>query len=357
VSPQAWQKTGRACAIVLAVAMVPLYIYSASRPPSYDAQHGYLPMAKSIRHFEPLHNRDGQPIATWPPAWPLVLAVLGNRHLASLAMLAGIGLVVLQARGAWMLCLVIASNTVLLHWAAVTTSEPAFVLFVVAACRAMEARRTVPTALAVGMAALTRYVGVCLLPLGAVFLWKKGWRQALLYAVIAVLPLACWVARNVAIFGLSGCFGPRAPSEVNLVEAVLAMPDRLAVVCLGPLSRYSILHVPALVVLGGLMVIAWRAWRGPWLWCALLLLAAAAYGESAARVYPSARYAVPALIPLTFYVWDGIRLRLRPTGHAGGGAAPVTPGSRVDRPLGPATMRASGAGQGNRPDGNPVQEG
>ncbi len=173
----------------------------------------------------------GQPMATWPPLFPLLLAAggwVGIEPLATGRWINAIafGLTILAA-GCWLrsnlrsrlLALAatgaIAASLPLSHWASHLLTEPLFVLFTLLALMQLAAflhrgGRTLLLWAAVftALAALTRYPGVVLIGVGVLVLLVRRapplaarLKHAIAFGVVSSIPLAGVLTLNWAISG------------------------------------------------------------------------------------------------------------------------------------------------------------
>ena len=151
----------------------------------------------------------------WPPLYPLTLALFTNAQNAAQWLnaacyalsvtltlyalktrLSGAGIAILGA------ALILSPALQYVHqWA---WSEPAFIALVAAwfALLLTDVRKHVVLfALVTALACLQRYSGVLFIPLGvfALALYRVHWKRIAVYIVIAGVPLALWMLRNVAL--------------------------------------------------------------------------------------------------------------------------------------------------------------
>lgn len=152
----------------------------------------------------------------WPPLYPLTLALFADAQTATqwlnaacYALSVMLTLYALESRlhqGAGIAilgaALILSPALQYVHqWA---WSEPAFIALVTAwfALLLTDVRKHVVLfALATALACLQRYSGVLLIPLGvfALVLYRVHWKRIAVYVVIAGVPLALWMLRNVAL--------------------------------------------------------------------------------------------------------------------------------------------------------------
>lgn len=170
---------------------------------------------KPITHFPPLYSMVLAGLAL--PGWDAVDAARG---LAVVLMGVNTALVaVLSWRSAqrpWagvVGALLFGLNPLFLDVGSWAMAEPLFLALISATFLALvaaeggPARRAVLPGLLAGLACLTRYAGVAAIVAGlGFFLWpqperRPAWRHAASYFTAAVLPVAAWMARNIAVSG------------------------------------------------------------------------------------------------------------------------------------------------------------
>lgn len=175
----------------------------------------------------------GAPTNDYPPAYPLIIAVVGLSNngdvLGSVRLLGvllyGINLVLfgsavhmcsgrsLSATACAIFVFLSSTSVMTVH--TMVWSEPLFIAFTLAAFVLLSLHILRPTtllllttSLMVGFAVATRYAGVALLPTMASALlllgdrsMKQKARDAFLSSIVASLPLAAWLIRNLATIG------------------------------------------------------------------------------------------------------------------------------------------------------------
>lgn len=252
----------------------------------------------------------GTPLLLWPPLYPLVLA--------GLSLLTGLGTfdvgwylnVGLLAANIW-LCgwllylifrdkpyyaafgaLVVLLSRSLLRIHANVASEPLFetfvLLFLIAAAEFLKSGGAAPLwtlFVLAGLATLQRYLGVVVIGVGLVVVYRKlgfsGWRRAVLPALASVIPIAAWaLLHNYPISGT--LFGPRDLGEMLPLENISLSLTKILwwfVPRFGFLD-YLVLHpwIPLLAI--ALVILAvnrrtdWRLWlqalSDPYVWPGLL---------------------------------------------------------------------------------------
>jgi hypothetical protein len=211
----------------------------------------YMAAAENLAAGRGLLSMDGTPITLWPPLYPATLALLlrlFNGDVLVSARVINIVLAVLvvlltgvyarqlrigpvfglgaAAMTAWAYPIV---ATRIMAW-----TEPPFVFFVLLSLMALTHYIThrqrgalLLFAIATALAAITRYVGVVLIPIGIlVYLaysqgrWATRLATALALTAIAATPLALVLARNWLVSGT--LMGSRHPPSLTLLQNVTA---------------------------------------------------------------------------------------------------------------------------------------
>lgn len=197
----------------------------------------YLSAAEHLAAGRGLVSFDGEPLVAWAPLYPALLAVAGWIGLSPLdvaragnalaagltAALAAVWLSACTVTRPWLLggTLAVALSPVLLYTAAFVWSEALFAAFVLGALTTLGHRegKSVPwlSVTLAALAALTRYAGVAVALAGAMALLLGGardrrgrLRQAAIYLVASLAPVALWLVRNHLTHGTAA--GVRAPS-------------------------------------------------------------------------------------------------------------------------------------------------
>lgn len=327
----------------------------------------YFAAARNLLAGEGFTRYTGDPFVLWPPLFPALIAALigladlAGRNLHLLDALRVINALTVAAtviaagllwrrflRSAWLAALAtlaIALGYPLLYVAAFAWSEPLFILLGLLALIALDRHLAAPrdrtlfaAAILASLAALQRYTGAMLIVAGALMLvllalrvpLRRRLRDAALFAGVAALPLALWLAHNQARAGT--LTGERAPSARTLPANVRAVYD-LTVTWLTP-ERLGVGYQAAGLIAGGALALGFvvliaRERRGALRWLAglralLLMLFAALYAAfvviSAARVQYDPldeRLLAPLYVPtigLAFAVLDGAVSWLRVRG-------------------------------------------
>ena len=237
----------------LALALLPVFLalYAtqplglAISPDSVD----YLSAARSLGLGRGFVGYTGEQMTSWPPLFPVLLALfqqlglspLGAARLLNAALwgvttlLAAVWIasVTRSVLLASLAALWIALSPMLLYYASMLWSEPLFVALVVAALYALTRclaapnwARVILAALLAGAAAQQRYAGgiaVIVGTFGLVFLrrdvaFARRMPAAFVYGLIASVPTAIWLARNLRISGT--LTGERLPSIFGYREIV-----------------------------------------------------------------------------------------------------------------------------------------
>jgi len=275
--------------LVLALLPVFLALYAtwplglAISPDSVD----YLAAARNLGLGRGFVGYTGEQMTSWPPLFPAILALFEKMGFSALgaarvlnALLWG-GTTLLAAKWiasvtrstvpAFLAALWIALSPMLLYYATMLWSEPLFVALVVAALYALTRCLAVPSwtnvivaAVLAGAAAQQRYAGgiaVIVGTFGLVFLRRdaaflRRLPAAFVYGLIASVPTAIWLARNLRISGtltgerLPSIFGAReivAQSLSSIGETVL--PSRLQALneAAGAILLLAVVGAPLLV--------------------------------------------------------------------------------------------------------------
>ena len=307
----------------------------------------YVSAARSVLAGEGFFTFDGLPLTTWPPGFPLVLALASGMGIVDPAVVVGPvnvaahGLTVfvvgnylrqrLESRPltAWA-CLAVALSTPLVDVASRTLVGPLFILSTTLALTQTHRLLTHGDKSALLMAALfsafawqLRYLGVALpMVVGLCLLSQRGasWplraKRLTIYSAIVALPMGLWALRNYLLAGEP--LGPRPwgyedpwrfLSETTV--AVLAWldfdlplaPERDSLVF--PLHTFVLLSL--LASTGGL--VAWTRqpgcapfdWRPCWLFGGFALAYFAALNIASIGAHPDSfqdRYVAPLCVPI-----------------------------------------------------------
>jgi 4-amino-4-deoxy-L-arabinose transferase-like glycosyltransferase len=242
------------------------------------------------------------PMSVWPPVYPVTITLLAALGLdvAAAARIIALAAFGLSALLVWWLAnalygarAAMVSATLLAVWPAMTRvatnawSESLFVLCLLASValtfQAIRPRRlsgglaAALGGLVMGTAALTRYAALPLIPWGAVLVlvlvqdtrWRARVVRAAVWGIMAGLPVAAWLARNVAVTGgLIGAgrqrddLGPLyhivfasrtvVSDLLGLVARVLVVPEWVG------LEAERMMALVLLVVAGGIVVLVRR---------------------------------------------------------------------------------------------------
>lgn len=228
----------------------------------------YLHAAQTLRAGLGLRNLDfGNPVtqaisgppdalfATWPPLYPVVLALLGADLHAARIMNAGglwlsliLGWVLLRrfaihaavCIGAMVACALFMNDAqrTFLTASSETLFIPLFWAWIIAATHLRHPRDVLLMALLGTAAALTRYIGIPLLALSALRIaGVRGWWDALAYACLPGMALTWWLTRNFYTYGR--LTGHSQPGDYNLsvtlqhMTGVLIQWTQLLILCAG----------------------------------------------------------------------------------------------------------------------------
>lgn len=189
---------------------------------------GYLHAADTLRAgqglldadnpFTPTINEDGRPYATWPPLYPVVLAVFGGGLEAArpiniicmwLTLTLGYilmrryGQPVLVAAGLCVGFVIFITDGQLLFQTPLSESLflPLWLTWLIVLPASRDNRTIVLSAVLNGLFAITRYIGVPFILAGMLYVgWQRGMRAAAAYGVIAGTPIALWCLRNYGYY-------------------------------------------------------------------------------------------------------------------------------------------------------------
>ncbi len=188
--------------------------------------------------------------------------------------------------------------------------------------------RLAALALMAGLASITRYIGVELILLGAILIGFRQWkdhsawdrarwntllREAGVFFLLSLLPLAAWMARNLLLTGLA--FGPRAAPRWTVAENLAALGSGLEF-WVRPLPLWGGLALLAAAALAGELLSRSAkqrlsrpmiGFRSPYAWPALLygllylpLLVASQMSTAVTRI--DQRLLAPAYFPFVMAV-------------------------------------------------------
>lgn len=205
----------------------------------------YFSTAANLVRGEGFLQHDGNPYASWPPLYPMLLAAglkvgLACETTALLINMLSVALL-LFFLSRWMLQNLRhrfvahwASLVILLHFALWDVAlhawtEPLFnllaILFLIQLPKTVKEDRwasLLGLALLASTAWFLRYVGVTLVATGGLFIlfassqsWPKRLSRAAVFGVIAATPTAIWMIRNLQVMGQMA--GERSPSAFGLV--------------------------------------------------------------------------------------------------------------------------------------------
>ncbi|MCX6844028.1 MAG: hypothetical protein NTX53_17325 [candidate division WOR-3 bacterium] len=273
----------RAAVAILALAGAGLVLLSTAKYGagiSPDSVY-YLDVARNLVSGKGLVFHTGAPLVSWPPLYPMLLALIGFAtgldpavfaHLVNAALFALV--IYLSARlfrtgfrqnatySVMGVCAVLLSIP-LSELYAMAWSECLFIpfvlLYLVSAQCYWDSGSMLSLAvmiLSTALACLTRYSGVALVPAGVLtpmlatgVNFKARFARAFAFAVLSLAPLGLWLLRN---HQLTGTFaGPRGPSTSSITNNVI--------LCVEPmLSWYLFGLISELVVLAWIAVLTIR---------------------------------------------------------------------------------------------------
>lgn len=203
----------------------------------------YLSAADSLAHGRGLTLFDGSPMVLWPPLYPALLGLFSLllKPMAAAKVINGLCLAgTIVAGWSWtrrvfdrttgmVTAFGIAFSTVM-TMSFMAWSEPLFIMLTVAGLAALDHHRStgeglIRAAIFIGLAALTRYLGVAVIAAGAVLVFfgppgVERRREVASFMIVSAAPLVVWLSRNWIV--ARTLTGPRLPSDVELVSALAA---------------------------------------------------------------------------------------------------------------------------------------
>lgn len=169
--------------------------------------------------------------ASFPPLYPLLVSLfpdllLGAKilNIVSLAFTAFLTIRLLEPD--WLTGILIGAVIVLspayplVH--AYAWSEPIFIAMIALFFYGIKQKSPIIVAVSAGIACLERYIGVALIPVGLIAVWRMRPRMRLsipLYLIGSVMPVGIWIIRNVALG--QGPMGFRHPPTITWWQAVV----------------------------------------------------------------------------------------------------------------------------------------
>jgi len=280
--------------MALGLAGVALRIWDTSLygPGIHSDSTVYLSAAKSLAAGSGYRDFSGAQLTIFPPVFPAIVAIISlfgfdivtaARYVnagvfGGLVTIFGVAMfatVRLRSLAAVATVTVLASPS-LAYVTAYATSEPIYLLFsfiylrlLATALSTANFRPLLWAAFVAALCVMTRYVGVTLIATGGLLLLVQPhigfWfriRRGLIFGVLAALPLAAWLLRNMLIKG--NLAGTRLPSKATLSESIDQVTDTLASWLLPGVDLSnglaSWLVAVALIVLAGMLIFAfWQA--------------------------------------------------------------------------------------------------
>jgi 4-amino-4-deoxy-L-arabinose transferase-like glycosyltransferase len=336
----------RAAVVAAAAVAVALTLIATARygPGTEPDSVTYLAAAHHLRAGQGFADIDGSPLTLFPPVFPAAVAALEWFGLAPLtaarllnAAMFGV-LVVLAAMWARrisgsaalgaVVAVIVAISTPMVAMASSALTEPVGIVAVVACLMLLtevmqtgRARFAGLAGAAAAVACLTRYASVVLFPVGAVVLlarpgpWKARIRWLAIFLAAGVIPVAAWLARNVAAAGNATGDG-RGTSALtwftslkltlaavgawvlpgSAPETVRALAGAALAVGVAAVLGTDCAHVPAHSLPGNADTRA-----GPALPLAVFVVlgvASVGYFEATMAIDPPARFLLPVFVPL-----------------------------------------------------------
>ena len=329
----------------------------------------YVSVARSLAAGDGFTEFGGEPLAAWPPLYPLLLAApalagadpLGaagpiNAALAGLAIFAGARWLARRLEARWLALwggLALALAPPLAWMASWAMSEPLFILLTLLALMRAEAYLREGDAPALRQAAaltalacLTRWAGVPIVAAVVPLLVLRPGvplpsrlRRAALYAAIALAPLGLWMARNLWLTGEAIAYSqPTETPPGEIAAAILGAAGRW--LAPGPTAEPAGLVPRALAaalllaLAAAVALLAARRGGGPWRrrvpflvfgGFAVAYFACYAAGARGSSYVPTAafhRYLAPALPALLLALALGLDALLARARERAAGAAP-----------------------------------
>ena len=289
----------------------------------------YLAAAHHLRIGQGFADIDGSPLTLFPPVFPAAVAALEWFGVAPLpaarmlnAVMFGV-LVVLAAVWArrisgsatlgWVVGVIVALSTPMVAMASTALSEPVGIVAVVACLmlltetmRTGRAHLAALAGLAAAVACLTRYAAVVLFPVGAVVLlarpgpWKARIRWLATYLAAGVVPVAVWLARNIAAGGNATGDG-RGTSALSWLASVKLTLAAVGAWLLPGSAPEWVRSIAGAVVTAGVAIAVRKKWAGPALPLAVFLVlgvAGVAWFEATMAIDPPPRFLLPVFVPL-----------------------------------------------------------
>lgn len=208
----------------------------------------YITAARSFLNGQGLLMLNGEPMVWWPPIYPIIVsiisyvfsidAVYSARFLNAVVF----GLIVylsgelikriIQPNLALTVLFTIAllfSNQII-QMALMALSELLFIAFVLlylicldSYSKTNQSKYIIYLSIIVVLSALTRYIGIILIPAGIISIWlvnentyKQKISHLITFSVLSILPVIIWLIRNYILS--NSFFGFRFPAEYSLTE-------------------------------------------------------------------------------------------------------------------------------------------
>jgi hypothetical protein len=212
----------------------------------------YIAAARSILHGEGLliHYAIPGPFIAWAPLYPMLLAVISETfhadpfHISNIINAGIFGLIIFTACmiarkqlsfSPAFVCLTaifVVFSESLFNISLYASSEPLFIflsLIAILSADSYRKKNDLPSLLffsaAIGLATLTRYIGVSIIPLGIllIVLSNKGMLKSkiyhlVIYGILSIVPICLWLLRNYIVSGT--LMGVRAPSQHTLLQNI-----------------------------------------------------------------------------------------------------------------------------------------
>lgn len=243
--------------LILGLSMI-MYVTSPYGALASPDSAGYLAGAHSLINDYTYRNYDGDYLTTWPPLYPLLLAITGiitplttSGSPRILGLLSYIFLILTFCH--WMTkhqetywgfafgtLLIGTSSSVLFTMSAIWSEGPFLVLIVLVLSLCTTTHYSKNTcyliAALIGAASMIRYVGVLLYPVFILWLYHtrrdgslrntSDYLHSIISMVLSVVPLAVFLLRNISLSTHYG--GPLTPSNRSFGQSMLSGLDRMS---------------------------------------------------------------------------------------------------------------------------------
>ncbi|MGE0877274.1 MAG: ArnT family glycosyltransferase [Acidimicrobiia bacterium] len=247
----------------------------------------YLATGRNLLDHQRLTDFTGRPLTAFPPLYPLLAAGSATTARAINALATAATVVLTAALAARFVrhrtvlaatIALVAVSPVLIDLGRHVWSEPVFVALAMAVLLGLDRDEPLVAGVLTGLAFLARYAGLVLLPVGLiVFVLRRRYRDAVVFAATGAVAVVGWVVRNaIATDSTRDLLGPRLHTESTLAHTARRLAGGLKALVLPASTPASVTAAVGAI--------------------ALAAIVAALY------VYRHARPAERPLVPLTFAV-------------------------------------------------------